>query len=253
LEIRASEFFRISGNRVSDFLCFRLSSPLLSAYPWPLGGSKPAVKRMDAVLIGGWGVNPKTMRTATALLPPGAKCRVVPPISGCAEDAANSEFAVGWSFGAWRILAAAAGGTVFRGRVLLLAPFMSFCSDFGLGGRCSQAQVLWLHRWLKRDSTAALTDFYMRADLGPLPAGLPYDREDLLRGLEHMAEDASVGLREFVTKGLPEGWRAVVGAKDRLLDGAAICRALPGCNLAPDAGHGLESLVASMKGGNRAF
>ena len=208
---------------------------------------------MDAVLIGGWGVTPETMRTATALLPPGAQCRFVPPINGCAEDASNCDLVVGWSFGAWKILAAAASGVVFRGHVVLLAPFISFCSDFGLGGRCSQAQVLWLHRWLKRDPKAALTDFYMRAELGPSPAGLPYDRESLLEELEHMAGDASAELRAFAARGLPGGWRAVIGASDRLLDGAAICRALPGCALAADAGHNLESLVAAMKGGNGAF
>jgi hypothetical protein len=208
---------------------------------------------MDAVLIGGWGVIPETMRTAATLLPPGTRCRCVPPIAGAAAAAANSEFVVGWSYGAWQLLEAAASGVVFHGRVLLLAPFVSFCSEFGLGGRCSQAQVLWLHRWLKRDPTAALTDFYVRADLGPSPAGLPYDREDLLNGLEHMAEDASAGLRAFAARGLPEDWRAVVGARDRLLDGNAICRALPGCTLAADAGHGIESLVAAMKGGNGAI
>jgi hypothetical protein len=208
---------------------------------------------MDAVLIGGWGVMPETMRTATALLPPGAQCRFMPPITGCAEKASESELVVGWSFGAWRILAAAAGGVVFRGEVLLFAPFISFCSEFGLGGRCSLAQVLWLQRWLKRDPAAALTDFYLRADLGPSPMGLPYDREDLLDGLEHMAADASAELRAFAARGLPKGWQAVVGAKDRLLDGGVICRALPGCSLALDAGHNLESLVAAMKGGNHAL
>jgi hypothetical protein len=208
---------------------------------------------MDAVLISGWGVIPETMRTAAALLPPGTRCRFAAPIDGSIEAAATSDFVVGWSYGAWQILSAAAEGVVFPGQVLLLAPFINFCSEFGLGGRCSQAQVLWLHRWLKRDPAAALSDFYTRAELGPSPAGLPYSREQLLQGLERMAAEASSGLRAFSARGLPAGWRALVGGKDRLLDGAAICRALPGCTLAAEAGHGIESLVAAMKGGGDAI
>jgi len=203
---------------------------------------------MEAILIGGWGAAPEVMQAAAMLLPTGARCHYVPPVSGCVAGAGDSDFVVGWSFGAWMIMAAAAGGMAFRSQVLLLAPFVGFCSESGLGGRCSRAQVLWLHRWLKRDPYAALSDFYLRAELGPSPAALPYSREGLLEGLERMSEDASAELRAFAARGLPRGWRAVIGARDRLLDGAGVCRSLPGCELVPDAGHDLESLVAAMKG-----
>ena len=208
---------------------------------------------VNAVLISGWGVAPETMRPATVLLPPGTQCRFLAPVDGCAGEAAGCDYVIAWSYGAWQVLSAAAGGMNFRGRVLLLAPFVSFCSEFGLGGRCSKAQVLWLHRWLKRDPTAALTDFHMRAELGPAPTGLPYDREDLLKGLEDMAEEASPALGAFAAKGLTAGWRAAVGARDRLLEGEAICRALPGCRLVANAGHSVESLVSAVKGGNGAL
>jgi hypothetical protein len=174
-------------------------------------------------------------------------------VDGCAKEAAGSEIVIAWSYGAWQVLSAAAGGVIFRGRVVLLAPFISFCSEFGLGGRCSRAQVMWLHRWLKRDPTAALADFYLRAELEPSPGGLPYDREHLVTGLEQMAEDAPPALRAFAAKGLPAGWRAVIGAGDRLLDGETICRALPGCTLAAKAGHSVESLVSAVKGAGGAF
>jgi len=76
---------------------------------------------------------------------------------------------------------------------------------------------------------------------------LPYPLADLLEGLDRLAEDASPTLREFAARGLPRNWQAVVGDQDPLLDGAAICRSLPGCVLLRGAGHAIADLLAASQ------
>jgi len=51
---------------------------------------------------------------------------------------------IAWSLGALRMMDAGAKGRLFKGRVVLLAPFLAFCAEHQLGGRCSQANVRWL-------------------------------------------------------------------------------------------------------------
>jgi hypothetical protein len=108
--------------------------------------------------------------------------------------------------------------------------------------------VRWLRRWLQRDGAAALQDFYLRAGLGQAPGTLPYAIEDLLEGLDKLAEDASPALRQFAAKGLPPGWRAFIGAKDPLLDAAVVCQSLPGCEIVAGAGHRPAELLQAAGG-----
>ena len=199
--------------------------------------------------IGGWGVNPERLRPLALSLWPDANHAFLAPVRGAAEAAADSADVVAWSLGALRVLDAASRGVLFRGRVRLLAPFAAFCAEHDLGGRCSVAQVRWLRRWLQRDPGAALGDFYQRARLGGPPSRLPYAAEDLLEGLDVLARDASPALREFVSRGLPEHWSALVGDGDPLLDASAVCRALPGCRMMRGAGHACEELAAGLHPG----
>ncbi|HWH69783.1 MAG TPA: alpha/beta fold hydrolase [Candidatus Sulfotelmatobacter sp.] len=192
------------------------------------------------------------MRPLAERFAPGAEHVFLPPVATAVESVGRSGVIVGWSLGAWRVLEAASRGVRIPGKVLLLAPFVAFCSEFGLGGRCSQTQVGWLQRWMRRNPGAALQDFYQRAGLGEAPAQMPYAQDGLLEGLARLAEDASPELRQFATKGLPEQWQAVIGQADPLLDAAGICSALPGCSIVPGAGHAPEQLIAALGNGSHA-
>jgi hypothetical protein len=238
------------------------------------------------IWIGGWGTAPDCLRPFAEKLAPGAMHTFLPPISGAvqaslartflsaatpersaAPDAPRAPFplhpaasrnlraplnergcdcVVGWSLGAWRVMEAVAHGVSLPERVILLAPFVAFCSEYNLGGRCSVTQVRYLRRWVQRDPAAALADFFSRAKLGPAPSPLPYGMDGLLEGLDRLAEDAPPVLRHFAAKGLPRGWRAIVGDCDPLLDGAAVARSLPGCRIAAGAGHPPEGLLAAL-------
>ena len=201
--------------------------------------------------IGGWGISPERWRPLAAALPVAAH-RFLAPVRGAAEAAADSDWVVAWSLGAWRVLAAAAGGVVFRGRVWLLAPFVAFGSEYGLGGRCSVSQVRWLRRWMERDPAGALNDFCQRARLEKGTEQLPYGIEELLEGLDRLAEDASGGLRSFAGRGLPAGWKAVVGGADSLLEAGKVQESLPGCRVVPGIGHAAEGLLAALESGSDA-
>jgi hypothetical protein len=144
-------------------------------------------------------------------------------------------------------LEAAAGGVPLPNRVILLAPFVAFGSEYQLGGRCSVTQVRFLHRWMQREPLAALKDFHARAGLGPAPDTLPYAIEDLLEGLQRLAEDATPTMRQFAAAGLPAGWTAVVGGRDPLLDPEAVARTIPGTTIVQDAGHDPASLVTAIQ------
>jgi hypothetical protein len=197
--------------------------------------------------IGGWAVAPERLRRVANEFLPGASHTFLPPVPGAAESAASSDWVAGWSFGAWRVMDAAARGVRFQGRVLLLAPFVAFCSEYHLGGRCSLTQVRWLRRWMQNDPMAALRDFYQRAGMNGVPGELPYAVEDLLEGLDLLAADASPSLRAFAARGVPENWWAIIGESDPLLDARAVCGALPGCEVVLGAGHSIETLLAPTK------
>jgi hypothetical protein len=229
---------------------------------------------MRVTWIGGWGVAPESLRPLAekyfaqsqhAFAPPTTECvRQVlecggppplsgPPVaskkrqrSGALQDA-DADVLIAWSLGAWRVLEAASRGLQFPGMVLLFAPFVAFPSELQLGGRASVAQVRFLHRWVQRDPLAALGDFYQRVRMVDAPKELPYALPDLLEGLDRLAEDASPALREFAGRGLPKNWQAFIGDNDALLDGAAVCRSLPGCVLLRGAGHAIAELLAASQ------
>jgi len=189
---------------------------------------------------------------------------------------------VAWSLGAWRVIEAASRGVEIPGMVLLLAPFVAFPSESQLGGKCSATQVKFLRRWLQREPLAALADFHERAGLDvvgqasrqssggtahqstrpivstshrtgetPVPlqesGELPYALPDLLEGLDRLAEDASPALREFVARGLPRNWQALIGDDDPLLDAETVRRSLPGCVRVRGAGHAIADLLRASQ------
>jgi hypothetical protein len=229
---------------------------------------------MRVTWIGGWGVAPESLRPVAekyfahsqhTFLAPTADCiRQVlecggplplsePPDpsqerqrAGAVQDA-GADVLVAWSLGAWRVIEAASRGVEFPGMVLLLAPFVAFPSEAGLGGKCSRTQVKFLRRRLQREPRAALADFYQRGGLGAAPDALPYAMPDLLEGLDRLAEDASPVLREFAARGLPRNWQALVGDDDLLLDAETVRRSLPGCVRVRGAGHAIADLLRASQ------
>lgn len=198
---------------------------------------------MQMTWISGWGVDPAGLRPLAEKYRPGAQHVFCAPTVSAVESARDADCVVGWSLGALRVLEAGAHGWNCRGEVILLAPFLAFCSEHGLGGRCSITQVKWLRRWLQRDPHAALQDFSFRAQLGPAEYDLPYPAEELLLGLDRLAQDASPELRRFSQTGFPKNWVAWVGDCDPLLDAPAVCASLPGCCIVKGACHRAEGLL----------
>jgi hypothetical protein len=257
---------------------------------------------MRVTWIGGWGVAPESLRPVAEKYFAQSQHTFLAPTAQVIESIAHQltrpsgtlspsdgerdgvrgapDVLVAWSLGAWRVLEAASRGVEFSGMVLLLAPFVAFPSEAGLGGKCSATQVKYLRRWLQRDPLAALADFHQRGGLpkplprpstfdkptadesGPLSPSdgerdgvrgasatgeLPYAMPDLLEGLDRLAEDATPALREFAARGLPRNWQALVGDSDPLLDGVAVCRAFSGCTLLRGAGHAIADLLRASQ------
>ena len=204
---------------------------------------------MLAVWISGWGVPPETLRPMASAYSPGAHLELLAPTASAAKTAASASLVVGWSFGAFRILQAAARGQVFSGRVLLLAPFISFAVEHGWGGRCTLTQLRWLKRWLVRDSLSALQDFYQRAGIARPE---PVNNDPLVEGwgadLDTMMEDTGREILNHFAGGLPSNFAAAVGECDPLLDAHRIVEVLPGTRLIPGAGHECGPLLAALRG-----
>jgi hypothetical protein len=211
---------------------------------------------MRVTWIGGWAVAPESLRPLAEKHFAGSQNTFIAPAADCirkvlecggSSPTAGADLTIAWSLGAWRVLEAASRGVEFPGMVLLLAPFVAFPAEAGLGGKCSATQVKFLRRWLQREPLAALTDFYQRAGLGAPPAELPYPAADLLEGLDRLAEDAPPALRDFAERGLRRNWQALVGDDDPLLDAEAVWRSLPGSVRVRGVGHAIADLLRASQ------
>lgn len=108
---------------------------------------------------------------------------IYPPVVGAAENLSDCDAVIAWSLGAHLVMEAGARGVKFPAKVLLFAPFTSFCSEHGKCGKHSETQVKYLRRWIDTDAPAALADFRKRAGLAPLVGdALPYEKEYLQAG-----------------------------------------------------------------------
>ncbi len=175
--------------------------------------------------------------------------QLLAPTESAAEAATSASWVVAWSFGAFRVLQAAACGQTFAGQVVLLAPFISFAAEHGWGGRCTLTQLRWLKRWMARDSLSALHDFYQRAGIPSLAMTTDASLMDEWgRGLDTMMEDTGRGIADHFAGGLPSNFSAVVGESDPLLDARRIAEVLPGTRVIPGAGHECGPLFAALRG-----
>lgn len=205
---------------------------------------------MRVTWISGWGVAPGTLRPLAETYYPDSEHTLLAPTAnaiGSLTEVPSPDVLIAWSFGAWRVLEAAARGIQFHSMVLLYAPFVAFPAESRLGGKCSQTQVRFLHRWVQRDPLAAIGDFFQRVRMMDPPMELPYPLPDLLEGLDRLSEDAPPAVREFAARGLPSNWQALIGDDDPLLNGEAVCQSLPGCVLLRGVGHSIADLLAASQ------
>ncbi len=200
--------------------------------------------------VGGWGISPAELRPLAEAHAPHAQHVLLAPIPGAAEAAADCHAVVAWSFGAHRVLEAASRGVRFPAKVLLVAPFTSFCSEDGGCSKISRTQVQWLIRQIRQNPLAALADFRVRAGLGPSAAEgeLPYAQELLEEGLTRLAEPASAGFIAYARRGLPDGWEAYVGDSDPLLHAQGVVDAIKGCVRVEGASHMLSDFLVKEDG-----
>lgn len=200
---------------------------------------------MKIAWIGGWGVPPEELRPLAAAHAPNAEHLITVPVMGAPELAAGCDALVAWSLGAHLALEAAARGVRLPPKVLLIAPFTSFCREHGSCGKVSETQVRYLRRWMETDPSSALADFRLRAGLPPAESpGLPYSLDELLAGLDVLAQPAGVSLVSFARGGLPAGWEAFVGDRDPLLEAAGVCESVLGCHSVEEAGHALRDYLS---------
>jgi hypothetical protein len=159
------------------------------------------------------------------------------------EQAGPLDFVAGYSLGAHWLLAEADRVARLGARVTLLAPILAFPEEEGLGGRVARTQVRYLARWLRRDRTAALADFYSRAGLDVTPddaAELP--AEILNAGLVRLEQGR-------VDPPIPADWRLYLGDRDALLDAAVLARRLPGLATVPNGTHHPAALLRAWAEG----
>lgn len=195
--------------------------------------------------VGGWGLSPAELKPLAEAHAPEAQHVLLAPIAGAPEAAADCDAVVAWSLGAHRVLEAASRGVRFPARVLLVAPFTSFCSDDGASGKVSRTQLRWLRRQLAEKPFETLAQFRRDAGLPPAAASdeLPYAPELLSEGLDRLMEPAGAGLVTFARRGLPEGWEAYVGDEDPLLHARGVADAVAGCVIVEGAGHSLADFL----------
>ena len=79
--------------------------------------------------IGGWGVSLEEMKAIALAHAPDAEHLIYPPVVGAAENLSGCDAVIAWSLGAHLVLEAGARGVQFQAKVLLFAPFTSFCSE----------------------------------------------------------------------------------------------------------------------------
>ena len=195
--------------------------------------------------IGGWGVSLAEMRVIAVAHAPDAEHLIYPPVVGAAENLSDCDAVIGWSLGAHLLLEAGARGVKFPAKVMLFAPFTSFCAEHGDNGKVTETQVKWLRRWLDTDAPAALADFRKRAGLTPaVKAELPYEQAYLGQGLELLLQPGGISLITFGRQGLPPGWEAYVGENDTLLKPEGVCQSVVGCQIVEQAGHDLCNFLS---------
>jgi hypothetical protein len=195
--------------------------------------------------LGGWGVSLEEMKAIALAHAPDAEHLIYPPVMGAAENLTGCDAVIAWSLGAHLVLEAGARGVRLPAKVMLFAPFTSFCAEHGACGKPAETHVKWLRRWLDNDARAAMADFRKRAGLAPMGGdALPYEIDYLRAGLDLLIQPAGVALITFARQGLPASWEAYVGDQDPLLHADGVGQSVVGCQIVEGLGHDLREFLA---------
>lgn len=186
--------------------------------------------------ISGWGIPPAWFSEIVTQAIPDGTHRVIPPGPNALHAIKSETFdhLGGFSLGAFLLLQNAEN---LSAPALLLSPFFGYTSEMECGGKIRKTQIRYLARSLQRQPLAALADFYERINLPiPPPDELPYPLEDLLWGLDTLAN-------QQLPPGLPQNWTGLIGSSDPLLDAKQIKKQEPSLTIVPDAGHDPAALL----------
>ncbi len=201
---------------------------------------------MNAVFINGWGISQDTARTLLEGLGMFDSVAVIQPVRQWKELASGlagkADVLIGYSTGAFLLMDNLEFAKAFSRRVLL-APFLDFKLEGGMGGKTRAGQLKVLMRWLGRDPMAALADFYAKAKIGQaVPDDLPVSPLDLVWGIERLLEET----RDVLAMG---GFEAHIGNEDALIDAARLKELVTSVTIHEGVGHGLEELLKAWKEG----
>ncbi len=125
----------------------------------------------------------------------------------------------------------------------LVAPILAFPTEMNLGGKTSATQIKYLIRILSRhpDNNAPLMEFFCNANL-PIPEEamqhLP-SRGTLIRGLEFL-------LNTKLNREAAQGFSAIMGENDVLLDAAVLQEYIPHLKIIADTGHHPTPLLKQL-------
>ena len=113
---------------------------------------------MNAVFINGWGIPQDRARALLEGLGLFESVAIVQPVRQWKELAAGlsskADVLIGYSTGAFLLLDNLEFARSFERRVLL-APFLDFKAEAGLGGKTRAVQLKYLLEWLARDPLGA--------------------------------------------------------------------------------------------------
>lgn len=213
--------------------------------------SRAVNQNLNMLWISGWGLPPSWLNERVEGVFPGENHTVVPPSRQAMKllcDPARFDRVAGYSLGAFLLLKSLLGPEEQRvdpkkTSIALLAPFFSFPSESGHGGRIPSAQVIFLARWLKKDPHSALRDFYRRSGLAVAPSSLsslPYPFGDLLWGLEWLINGQIAPFWSL-------DWIGLCGEDDPLLDAERLKDLVPSLQILPGTGHNPEPMLKELR------
>ena len=195
---------------------------------------------MNWLWVNGWGVESKELKTLAVKYFPSITHTVIFPDR---IDVISKDFdhVIGWSWGGYRILEFLMGASEPEAlpKISLIAPFLGFCKEERLGGKCSRVQVNYLKRWLERNPVAALEDFYQRTGVGfETPSIEKTNIAFWTSQLEAMARD-KLDLQKVKSALRKSKVRILVGECDPLVDSAWLLHNL-GAIPIENVGHNVE-------------
>ena len=153
------------------------------------------------------------------------------------EGSGRFDCLAGYSLGSQLLLENPQCAARLTPRVVLLAPIFAFPREAGLGGKIARAQILYLAKWLRRDPSAALADFSVRAGLG-LPSQ-SVNSADLAR-LDWGLKRLETGV---VNPPAPRTWELYCGNGDNLLQLETLMKLDPAVRAVKGATHHPRELL----------